>query len=90
MSEMTHQESLERFIEGLKRAESNGRNLGTAQGTPLWAEIAHRIEFIRLSGVKLYESEKPTELQIELMLSQWEGELKAKSDAENGIQPTSH
>lgn len=56
MSDMTLQESIERFNEGLKKAASRARELAVAQKNNNWRTIADNLDGIRHKGRTLYQS----------------------------------
>lgn len=56
MTDMTPNESYERFQEGMKRAVSRARELGEAQKNADWNKIAFRLECLLDNGRKLFLS----------------------------------
>ena len=56
MSDMSLQESMERFSEGVKKAASRCRELGDAQKNRNWYKIAFNLEKLLSSGTEMYKS----------------------------------
>lgn len=56
MSDMTLQESMERFTEGMKKAASRARELGDAQKNRSWYKIAFNLEKLMEHGVAMYKA----------------------------------
>lgn len=50
MSDMSSQETEERWVEGLKQAASRCREMGIAQNNKLWDQIALSLDGIRAQG----------------------------------------
>lgn len=56
MSDMEKNESIERYIEGLKKAADCCRQLGHAQKNTQWHTIAANLDGMRSKGVHIYRS----------------------------------
>lgn len=54
MVDMTLNESMERFREGIKKAASRSRELGILQKNSNWTKIAFQLEKLLHNGNKLY------------------------------------
>lgn len=68
MSEMTPQESIERYNEGLKKAASRARELGKLQKNKYWDQIANSLDGIRDQGLKLFYGRPLTEQEVQQMI----------------------
>jgi len=55
MSEMTEQESFERFDEGLKQAADRARELGKLQENKGWGQFAYQLDCLRKTGTAFYK-----------------------------------
>jgi len=64
---MEANESIERVIEGLKKAASCARQLGRAQKKASWGQLAHSLDALRDTAQKLYDS-KPLTYQQQLQV----------------------
>lgn len=76
MSEMQDNESIERFVEGLKKAASRARELGIAQKNSSWEKVAVMLDGIRTNGVKLYQSSALSRNDVLSMLDQRQKTMK--------------
>lgn len=76
MSDMTETESMERFVQGLKKAASAARGLSTSTGMKLWLNIANTCDEIRGNGVKLSKMTSLSRFQVLNMLAQREDKLR--------------
>lgn len=56
MSDMSSQETIERFVEGLKKAASRCRELSKIQKNKMWLNVASGFDNMRINGVKIYEA----------------------------------
>lgn len=56
MSDMQTNETIERFVEGMKKASARARELGAAQQNKDWQRIAEFLDGIRAKGVTLCKS----------------------------------
>lgn len=54
MSEMQESETIERFVEGLKRAASRARELAAMQKNDTWYTVATSLDNLRISGTKIF------------------------------------
>lgn len=54
MSDMQEIESIERFVEGMKKAASRARELALSQKNTDWMKVAAMLDGVRANGVKLY------------------------------------
>jgi len=70
MSEMTLQQTRERFTEGLKRAESCAREMYALQQLAHWKLIADSLLGMRIQGEKMIHAKALTEVEIEKIVSE--------------------
>lgn len=68
MSEMTLNESIERFEQGLRKASSRARQLSKIQGSKSWEQIAINLDQLRQKGRLMY-SQKGLTRQETLILA---------------------
>lgn len=70
MSDMQEQESIERFIEGMKKAASRARELAAAQKNNDWLNVAKMLDGVRVNGIKLYNGRSMTRQDTLALLDQ--------------------
>lgn len=70
MSEMTDVEAFERFAEGLKKAASRARELGIAQKSKDWGNVATMLDGIRINGEKMYNARALSRQDVLKMLDE--------------------
>lgn len=86
MSEMTPIESIERFVEGLKKAASAARELAALQKYPIWLQVATNLEMIRVQGMEIVQSKPLTETELNEEFEK----LRLRTLAEAAIRETMH
>lgn len=59
---MSVQETMERYFEGLKKAASRARELGRIQKNHQWSNVAAQLDILLKRGKQLYE-DKPLSRQ---------------------------
>lgn len=79
MSDMSEQESKERFVQGLKKAASKAREIAALTGSGMWKEIANTLDEIHMNGVKLMKMSALTRFQVLGMLDDREKRLASPS-----------
>jgi hypothetical protein len=65
MSELTHLEQKERFVEGQKRASSCCRELGNIQKNTMWFTIAAELDRLTGQGLTVLKNKSLTSSEIE-------------------------
>lgn len=81
MAEMEHTESFERFSEGLKKAASRARELGSAQKNRDWNKIAFNLETLIERGKTIYARRALSRDQVLAML---DSKVKKTDEKLNG------
>lgn len=65
MSELTHLEQKERFIEGLKSAASCCRELAELQKNIMWHNIAMQLDMLRSKGVTVLKNKSLSNSEVD-------------------------
>lgn len=76
MSDMHETETIERFVEGMKKAAACSRQLAAAQKNDGWLKLATVMDGIRVNGVKLFNGRALNRQDTLTMLDQRQKQLK--------------
>lgn len=66
---MDDKDSIERFLEGLKKAASRSRELGALKQDNVWFDIAKTLDQMRKNGTLLLDAPTPVEADVASMLT---------------------
>lgn len=79
---MEHKESVERFVEGLKKAISRTKELGHAQKNNDWFQVSTHLRGILHNGQELLKQKPPSRQETLQMIGQREKLVAARTEAE--------
>lgn len=79
--DMNEKDSIERFTEGLKKAADRARELGRAQKSKHWMQVANGLDGIRVKGMQMFRAKALSRTDVLKMLDNFVDNKKTKETA---------